>query len=85
MPVTKKQKKPLELPHEKAAAGLLALQLEDRETRIDEKHKPRRSEVVLSAAGLNNSEIAALLGKEPNTVRMTITRATKKPKRRARK
>ena len=81
---TKKQKKPLELAHDKAAAGLLALQLEDRETRIDQKHEPRKSEVVLSGAGLSNSEIAALLGKQPSAVGMTISRAAK-PKKRGRR
>jgi DNA-directed RNA polymerase specialized sigma24 family protein len=81
---TTKSKQPIELPHEKAAAGLLALQLEDRETRIDQKHEPRKSEVVLAGAGLSNAEIAALLGKQPNAVGMTISRATK-PKKRARR
>lgn len=78
---TKNQKKPLELPPDKSTAGLLALQLEDRETRIDDNHEPRKSEVVLSGAGLSNSEIAALLGKQPNAVAMTISRSAKPRKR----
>jgi DNA-directed RNA polymerase specialized sigma24 family protein len=74
---------PLELSADKSAAGSLALQIEERERRLDEKHLPRKTEVVLAGAGLTSAEIAALMGKEKGAVAKAITRS--RAKRKARK
>lgn len=78
------KQQPLELSAEKSSAGLLALQVEEREVRLDEKHLPRKTELVLSGAGLNAQEIAALMGKEKGAVAKAITRGRAKRKTRKR-
>jgi DNA-directed RNA polymerase specialized sigma24 family protein len=79
------KQQPLELSADKAAAGSLALQIEEREVRLDEKHLPRKTEVVLAGAGLSAPEISALMGKERGAVAKAISRGKRKSKKRARK
>ena len=79
MPATKK--KPLQLDQSKALAGVLALLVAEREDRISGDKDAKKTEVILSSAGLANGEIAALTGKKTNAVGMTITRASKPRKR----
>jgi hypothetical protein len=78
------KKQPLELDERKATAGLLALAAEERETRIDDKHEPRKTEAVLNGAGLTASEIGALMGKNPDAVAKAISRS-RQPKKRSKK
>jgi DNA-binding NarL/FixJ family response regulator len=54
--------------------GLLAIQIAEREERIGDG-SPRRTEVVLADAGLTLAEIAALTGKNYETVKTTVRRA----------
>lgn len=62
--------------------GLLALAAADREERIKSKDgqqfELRRTELVLSDAGLSAQQIATLLAKKPNSVARTITRSRSK-------
>ena len=55
--------------------GLLAIHIAEREERIDGDGSPRRTEVVLADAGLTLAEIAALTGKNYDTVKTTVRRA----------
>jgi DNA-directed RNA polymerase specialized sigma24 family protein len=71
---------PPELDQAKVTAAVLALLAEDRETRIDDKHEPRKTEAVLAGAGLTSTEIAHLLGKNQGAVAKTITRSRAKKK-----
>jgi DNA-directed RNA polymerase specialized sigma24 family protein len=74
----------LELSADKSSAALLALQIEEREVRLDEKHLPRKTEVVLAGAGLTAPEIAVLMGKEKGAVAKAISRGRAKRKSRKR-
>lgn len=70
----------------KATAAVLALLVEEHEARTDEKHEPRKTEVVLAGAGLTASEIAGLMGKNKDAVAKAITRGrAKKGGKRGRK
>ena len=80
-----KKAEPLRLDSEKAMGGVLALLAAEREERINGKQEPRKTEVVLAGAGLANSEIAALVGKKPAAVGMTVSRAARKKPRKAKK
>ena len=70
------------LTQAQALLGLLALAAADREERIKSKDgqqfELRRTELVLSDAGLSAQQIATLLGKKPNSVAKTITRSRSK-------
>lgn len=57
--------------------GILVLLADDREHRVRDSPNKQRTELLLSAAGLNNDIIARAVGKNPNAVRMTIARASK--------
>lgn len=58
---------------DRALQGILALMVADRAERDPEPEVP--TELVLDAAGLPHSEIAAMMGKKPDAVRMKVTRA----------
>ena len=61
---------------EAALTAILALMIDEREARIQEKDEvPAKTEVVLFSAGLTADEIARLTGKKTDTVRKTISRA----------
>jgi DNA-directed RNA polymerase specialized sigma24 family protein len=57
--------------------AILALLIDERETKAAERPTQRKTEVVLADSGLSASEIAALMGKQPSAVRMAISRARK--------
>ena len=64
------------MPPEQVMAGVLALLAADREDRLrSDGAEPRRTEVVLADAGLTAAQIGRVLGKKPNSVTKTITRA----------
>lgn len=75
--------KPEPLDQATATAAMLALLVEDQASRTDEKHQPRKTEVLLAAAGLTAPQIAGLMGKNKDAVAKAITRgrAKGKPKR----
>jgi DNA-directed RNA polymerase specialized sigma24 family protein len=55
--------------------AVLALLADERESRIATDKDARKTEVLLSEAGFSIGEIATLLGKNYDTVRMTLRRA----------
>lgn len=61
----------------KLLRGLLALAAHEREERQASAPGGRKTELILDAAGLDSSEIAALIGKQPGSVRMALSRARK--------
>lgn len=56
--------------------AVLALLADEREARIANDEKARKTEVLLRDAGFSLGEIAALLGKNYKTVQSTLRRAT---------
>lgn len=58
--------------------AILALLVDERESRVADQPGARRTELVLSTAGLDAAVIAALLNKQVAAVRMAIYRAGKK-------
>ena len=67
---------------EQVMAGILAMLVAEREDRLAAlsrgKVEPRKTELVLSDAGLSAYQIAGVLGKKPNTVIKTLSRARAK-------
>lgn len=61
---------------ETALVGVLALLIAQRED--VEAADRRKTEVVLSDAGMSPTQIGRLLGKRPDAVRMAISRARKR-------
>jgi hypothetical protein len=55
-------------------AGMLALMIDERETRIREDKDAAKTEVLLSNAGLSIEDIAALMGKRYDAIRVSLTR-----------
>jgi DNA-directed RNA polymerase specialized sigma24 family protein len=60
---------------ERLLAAIVAL-LVDARTSTD-REVDLKSEVLLAGVGLSAAEIAPLVGKQPNAVRMTLSRARK--------
>jgi DNA-directed RNA polymerase specialized sigma24 family protein len=65
---------------ETALVGILAILVDEREARIADGYEATKTEALLSKAGLSYDEIAALLNKKKDAVRMTVTRS-QKPKK----
>lgn len=59
----------------KLLRALLAVLVDVRERTMASEPGGRKTEVVLESAGLGPSDIASLLGKNPATVRKTLSRA----------
>lgn len=60
-----------------AMRAVLALLVAEREDRLygnDPKHQPVKTEVLLSVAGLENSQIVPLVGKSADSVQKTVKR-----------
>lgn len=55
--------------------ALVALAVDEREMRIEGSANAKRSEVLLSDAGLSALTISEVLGKNPASVRKTLSRA----------
>lgn len=67
-----------EIPFEgepRLLVALVALLVDEREARVEGERSAAKTEVILSAAGLEVREIAALLDKKPDAVRKTLQRA----------
>ena len=67
----------VELSADRAAVASLALQIADRDQALLGTD-PRRTEVVLSEAGLSIKDIARLTGRNYDAVKTAIRRARKK-------
>jgi DNA-directed RNA polymerase specialized sigma24 family protein len=66
---------PVEIDLARSAAALVALLAADRDERLSQTDTPRRTEVLLSDAGLTPHEIARLTGKSYAAVAKAIQRA----------
>ena len=60
--------------------ALLLLANEERESRAPAPPSQVRTEVLLAEAGFEHRTVAAMLGKNPDAVRMAVTRAKKPAK-----
>lgn len=58
--------------------AVLALMADEREVRIATDKDARKTELLLSEAGFSIGEIATLLGKKYDAVKMTLRRAQEK-------
>ena len=63
--------------------AIVALMADEREARIVNDKEARKTDVLLAEAGLSIGEIATLLGKKYDTVKMTLLRAKPKPTKKA--
>lgn len=82
MPPVKKPtatKAPEPLSVEIALTGMLALMIDERDSRLADDYKPPKTVSLLHEAGLNVDQIASLLGKNSSAVAKAIQR-DKKPK-----
>lgn len=61
-----------------AAAGILALLVDARETRIKDDKLATKTEVLLDNAGLSIDDIAAVMGKKYDAIRVSIQRSRAK-------
>lgn len=58
-------------------AGILALLIDERTSRIGDDTAATKTEILLAAAGLSARDIASLLGKNYDAVAKTIQRGKK--------
>jgi DNA-directed RNA polymerase specialized sigma24 family protein len=58
--------------------AMLALMVDEREHRAIDRPDQAKTEVLLADAGLGAGDIAPLLNKQPNAVRMSLSRARRK-------
>lgn len=77
MAVASKSKEKLPISADAAVAGVLALLVDAREARVKEDKTAAKTEVLLSNAGLSITDIAALMGKNYDAVKVTLQRAKK--------
>jgi DNA-directed RNA polymerase specialized sigma24 family protein len=63
---------------ENALAGILALLIDERESRTRDDKEAMRTEVLLAQAGVSVEDIATATGKKSDTVRKVITRSKAK-------
>jgi DNA-directed RNA polymerase specialized sigma24 family protein len=58
-----------------ALAGILALLVDDREARIKDNKDATKTEVLLDSAGLSLDDIAAVMGKKYDAIRVSLQRS----------
>ncbi len=58
--------------------AMLALMVDERESRAADRPDQAKTELLLADAGLGAGDIATLLNKQPSTVRVTLSRARRK-------
>ena len=61
--------------------ALVSLMIDEREARILSEAAPTKTELLLARAGLSTQGIARLLGKHPDAVRKTLSRARQRDTR----
>lgn len=61
-----------------AAAGILALLVDAREARIKDDKGATKTEVLLGNAGLSLEDIAAVMGKSYDAIRVSLQRSRRK-------
>jgi hypothetical protein len=78
MAVDRRSKERHQLTTGAAAAGILALLVDARETRIKDDKLATKTEVLLDNAGLSLDDIAAVMGKKYDAIRVSIQRSRPK-------
>lgn len=78
MAVNRRSKERHQLTTGAAAAGILALLVDARETRIKDDKLATKTEVLLDNAGLSLDDIAAVMGKTYDAIRVSIQRSRAK-------
>lgn len=78
MVVDRRSKERHQLTTGAAAAGILALLVDARETRIKDDKLATKTEVLLDNAGLSLDDIAAVMGKKYDAIRVSIQRSRPK-------
>lgn len=78
MAVDRRSKERHQLTTGAAAAGVLALLVDARETRIKDDKLATKTEVLLDNAGLSLDDIAAVMGKKYDAIRVSIQRSRAK-------
>jgi hypothetical protein len=58
-----------------AVAGILALLIDARESRVKDDKEAAKTEVLLAQAGLSIDEIASLMGKKYDAIRVSLNRS----------
>jgi hypothetical protein len=61
-----------------AAAGILALLVDARESRVKDDKDAAKTEVLLDNAGLSLDDIAAVMGKNYDAIRVSLQRSRRK-------
>jgi DNA-directed RNA polymerase specialized sigma24 family protein len=61
-----------------AATGILALLVEAREARIKDDKEATKTEVLLDGAGLSLDDIAAVMGKKYDAIRVSLQRSRRR-------
>lgn len=74
MATERKSKERHQLTTGAAAAGILALLVEAREARVKDDKQATKTEVLLDNAGLSLDDIAAVMGKKYDAIRVSIQR-----------
>ena len=78
MAVAKKSQEKHQIAPEVMLAGLLALLVDERESRTKDDREAVKTEVLLSNAGLSITDIAVLTGKKYDTVKISLQRSRAK-------
>ncbi|MEX2645050.1 MAG: hypothetical protein WD249_02185 [Gaiellaceae bacterium] len=78
MAVAKESKVQHQIPSGAAMAGILALLVDERETRIKSDKDAPKTEVLLANAGLSIEDIAAVMGKKYDAIRVSLSRSRSK-------
>ena len=74
----RKSKEKHQLTTGAAAAGILALLVDAREARLKDDKQATKTEVLLDNAGLSLDDIAAVMGKKYDAIRVSIQRSRSK-------
>ncbi len=78
MAVNRRSKERHQLTTGAAAAGILTLLVDARETRTKDDKLATKTEVLLDNAGLSLDDIAAVMGKTYDAIRVSIQRSRAK-------
>ena len=78
MTVDRKSKERHQVISGASLAGILALLVDEREARIEDDKEAAKTEVLLWSAGLSIEDIAAVMGKKYDAIRVSLQRSRSK-------
>jgi hypothetical protein len=78
MPPVRRSKEKHQLTTGAAAAGILALLVDAREARVKDDKDATKTEVLLDNAGLSLDDIAAVMGKKYDAIRVSLQRSRRR-------